>query len=226
MGRPGNIFAEDDDEEGEDFIEAIHDEDADAEDDLEDEHDDDLSASESEDDKSVTLQDEASLGDATEDATIPDDGPMSSAKHDGDGEDDGDDDDYISDEDDDYMQKLDKDVVQNHIAAIHPESAHVNYQEVLALCNVTRDAGQNVVDPLHKTIPFLTKYEFAHVIGLRAQQINAGSPPFVKVDRQVVEGHLIAQIEIRQKKVPFIICRPLPGGGTEYWKLSDLGILF
>ena len=77
-----------------------------------------------------------------------------------------------------------------------------------------------------KLSPFLTKYEYAHVIGLRAEQINAGSPPFVKVDKQIVEGHLIAQIEIRQRKVPFIICRPLPGGGTEYWRLSDLGIIF
>jgi len=202
---------------------------------LDEDPDEDVSVSGSEEGKSVTLQDEVSLDGAAEDIgiqddeTVSEDGRTPAEDQDdasGDEEDVASDEDDVSDEDDDYMQKLDKDVVRDHVAAVHPESAHVNYHEVLALCTVTRDAGQNVVDPLHKTIPFLTKYEYAHVVGLRAQQINAGSPPFVKVDKQIVEGHLIAQIEIRQRKVPFIICRPLPGGGTEYWRLSDLGILF
>ena len=52
---------------------------------------------------------------------------------------------------------------------------NINYNEVLALCNVTRDAVQNVIDPLHRTIPILTKYEYARVLGLRATQINAGA---------------------------------------------------
>ena len=117
-------------------------------------------------------------------------------------------------------------MVLNHIAANHPESMQINFHEVLAMCNVTRDAAQNVIDPLHRTVPILTKYEYAHVIGLRASQINDGANPFVEIDKKIVDGHLIAQIEIRQKKIPFIIRRPLPGGGTEYWRLSDLEILF
>ena len=140
---------------------------------------------------------------------------------DGEGEEDED-----EDEDEEYLQKLDKDMVQNHVAANHPESMQINFHEVLATCNVTRDAAQNVIDPLHRTIPILTKYEYAHVIGLRASQINDGANPFVEIDKKIVDGHLIAQIEIRQKKIPFIIRRPLPGGGTEYWRLSDLEILF
>jgi len=220
---------EDEDEDGGDLDEGIVDGEPG------EDPDDNVSVSGSEEEKSVILHDEVSLDGAAEDIGIPDDETISEDGRppvedqddtSGDEAEDASDDGDVSDEDDDYMQKLDKDVVRDHIAAVHPESAHVNYHEVLALCNVTRDAGQNIVDPLHKTIPFLTKYEYAHVVGLRAQQINAGSPPFVKVDKQIVEGHLIAQIEIRQRKVPFIVCRPLPGGGTEYWRLSDLGILF
>jgi len=130
------------------------------------------------------------------------------------------------DEDEEYLQKLDKDMISSHVAANHPESIQINFHEVRALCNVTRDAAQNVIDPLHRTVPILTKYEYAHVIGLRATQINAGANPFVEIDKKIVDGYLIAQIEIRQKKIPFIIRRPLPGGGTEYWRLSDLEILF
>jgi len=28
-----------------------------------------------------------------------------------------------------------------------------------------------------------------------------------------------------ERKIPFIIRRPIPGGGSEYWKLSDLDII-
>ena len=28
-----------------------------------------------------------------------------------------------------------------------------------------------------------------------------------------------------QKKIPFIIKRPLPGGGVEYWRVPDLEII-
>jgi hypothetical protein len=31
--------------------------------------------------------------------------------------------------------------------------------------------------------------------------------------------------ELEEKKMPFIIKRPMPNGGCEYWKLSDLEIL-
>ena len=31
--------------------------------------------------------------------------------------------------------------------------------------------------------------------------------------------------ELEEKKIPFIIKRPLPNGGCEYWKLADLEIL-
>ena len=35
----------------------------------------------------------------------------------------------------------------------------------------------------------------------------------------------IAQMELDQKKLPFIIRRPIPGGGSEYWRLKDLSVL-
>jgi hypothetical protein len=41
----------------------------------------------------------------------------------------------------------------------------------------------------------------------------------------VHDSYLIAKEELHQKKLPFIIARPIPHGDTEYWKLKDLEIL-
>jgi hypothetical protein len=36
---------------------------------------------------------------------------------------------------------------------------------------------------------------------------------------------LIALAEFEQKKIPMIVRRPLPNGGSEFWRLADLEIL-
>ena len=63
------------------------------------------------------------------------------------------------------------------------------------------------------------------MLGERAKQINAGAPIFVEVDPSVIDGYLIALKEFEEKKIPFIIKRPLPNGGCEYWKFKDLELL-
>ena len=47
----------------------------------------------------------------------------------------------------------------------------------------------------------------------------------VQTEPSVIDGYLIALKEFEEKKIPYIIKRPLPNGGCEYWKLSDLEIL-
>ena len=87
---------------------------------------------------------------------------------------------------------------------------------------VSRDKNGQIIDELHKTIPILTRYEKARILGLRAKQINNGSNPFIKVPRDMLNGIRIAEKELEEKKIPFIIRRPLPNGGSEYWKVEDL----
>jgi DNA-directed RNA polymerase I, II, and III subunit RPABC2 len=79
-----------------------------------------------------------------------------------------------------------------------------------------------IIDDLHKTIPYLTKYEKARILGLRAKQINSGASVFVSVPEKVIDGYLIAELELQEKRIPFIIRRPLPNGGSEYWSIKDL----
>ena len=85
--------------------------------------------------------------------------------------------------------------------------------------------GGDKADANHRTYPFLTNFEKTKIIGLRANQISKGSVPFVAVPKHITDVRDIARLELEQKRLPFIIKRPLPNGQFEYWKLADLLIL-
>jgi DNA-directed RNA polymerase subunit K/omega len=135
----------------------------------------------------------------------------------------------VDDEEDDddeyeenYLQKFNYEINKNYIAEFHPECLNHNSDEVSKLANVIRNENNIIIDPLHKTLPYLTKYEKARVLGQRAKQIETGAKPFVKVPENVIDSYIIAELELREKKIPFIIKRPIPGGAFEYWHLKDL----
>jgi len=143
----------------------------------------------------------------------------------------GEDVDEDADDDDDdelnenYLQKLDSDVKHNIIAEYHPELNAHSMEEVEASCTIIRDEKGAIIDPLHQTLPFVTRYEKARVIGERAKQINSGAKPFIEIEQSMIDGYLIALKEFELKKIPFIIRRPLPNGTSEYWRLADLEII-
>ena len=128
-------------------------------------------------------------------------------------------------DDENYLQKFSEDIQNDIIEKYHPEMLHHNYEEINNLTKVVRNSDGVIIDPLHKTLPFITRYEKARVIGERAKQLNSGANPMVEVEPSVIDGYLIALKEFEEKKIPFIIKRPMPNGGCEYWKLSDLEIL-
>lgn len=132
------------------------------------------------------------------------------------------DEDNEEDEDDNYLQKLDNHTRKNVIEDYHPELKTLNYEEIEALTKVVRDKNNNIIDPLHRTLPMMTRYEKARVLGERALQINSGAKPMIEVDPSMIDGYLIALKELEQKRIPFIIQRPLPNGGSEYWRVIDL----
>lgn len=124
--------------------------------------------------------------------------------------------------DENYLQKFDVDINKNYLLNVHPECLHHNYDEIEALTVIVRDGNNVIIDPFHKTIPFLTKYERARVLGQRAKQINMGAQAFVEIPENVIDGIIVAELELKQKKIPFIIKRPLPNGACEYWNVNDL----
>ena len=61
------------------------------------------------------------------------------------------------DEDDNYLQKLDDLNKKNIIKEHHPDLLHHNHSEIEAFTRIVRNEKGNIVDPLHKTLPFITK---------------------------------------------------------------------
>jgi DNA-directed RNA polymerase subunit K/omega len=203
-----------DDEEDEEKPTTREDEDDDVEEDVDVEEDDDL---EDDDDEGDEDDDEDDLVDGDED----DENNLAQKQRLGLL------DDAILDEDDaaeDY-KKLDTVVRQSMLEQYHPELLMENNQDVQRRTFIERDEQGRIVDPHHRTLPMLTKYEKARILGERAKQLNAGARPMVDVPAHVIDGYLIALQEFDAKKIPFIVKRPLLNGTCEYWKFGDLETL-
>ena len=137
-----------------------------------------------------------------------------------------DDEDEDEDEyDENYLQKFDNEIIKNYVNEFHPECLNHNYEEIQKLAIVTKNSNGIIIDPLHRTIPYLTKYERARILGQRAKQIETGAKPLVNVPENIVDSYIIAELELREKRIPFIIRRPIPGGACEYWNLKDLEVI-
>jgi len=107
----------------------------------------------------------------------------------------------------------------------HPEVKQLSYNEVKSLSKISRDNNNNIIDPLHTTIPILTKYEKARILGVRAKQLDNGADSFIPLPSNVIDSYTIAEMELYEKRLPFIIRRPMPSGGSEYWPLKELEII-
>lgn len=197
---------------------------------VENDDDNDDDNEENDDDESIIdLDDDVSVDDDfMNDAEITempesdnDSGNENESFVDDDEEEDDDDDD---DEEEDELQKMDLLDKQDIVSNYHPELLHHNNEEIEALSKIVRNEAGMIVDPLHKTMPFITKYEKARILGERAKQLNMGAKPLIEIGPEVIDGYLIALKEMEEKKIPFIIKRPLPSGGCEYWKCKDLEV--
>lgn len=124
-----------------------------------------------------------------------------------------------------YFQKFDSIIRDSIVDNYHPECVQSNYDEVNVLCGIVRNDDGIIVDPFHKTYPILSKFEKTRVLGLRAKQLNEGAKPFVEVNQGNYDGYVLANRELTEKKIPFIIRRPLPNGVSEYWRLQDLELV-
>ena len=129
-------------------------------------------------------------------------------------------------DDDDYAQvrlrKLTKELTSGVMKNMHTELQYRSNEEIEMLVNVLRDHNGRIVDPLHRTVPILSKYERARILGERAKQLEEGAQPFIQVKPGIIDSYAIAELELKAKAVPFILERPMPSGGCEYWRLADL----
>jgi len=78
--------------------------------------------------------------------------------------------------------------------------------------------------------PFMTKYEFDKIIGLRTMQLSNGAVPFINKDNLKISNNMelrqqIALEELKQGRLPYIIERVLPNNKKEYVRIKDLSLV-
>jgi DNA-directed RNA polymerase subunit K/omega len=102
---------------------------------------------------------------------------------------------------------------------LHPEVASITRDDVIESQKSER-----------KTMPYYSKYEYTVLLGTRAQQLAEGAKPMVGLDGLVTSDPKfvwnLAQREILEQKLPFIIHRRLPNGISEYWSAMELSVIW
>lgn len=89
--------------------------------------------------------------------------------------------------------------------------------------NNNEDIYKEIANPNKISQPYLTKYEFAKIVGISAQQIEAGRKPLIdKIPSSYVNPVDIATYELIKKKTPIIIKRRLPNNVFEYFTLDQM----
>jgi DNA-directed RNA polymerase subunit K/omega len=131
----------------------------------------------------------------------------------------------LSDEEEEERDLIENYVEKDIFQIYHPQIKQINNQELQSLIKINRNEKGLIDDENHKTIPILTRYEKSKIIGLRAKQINGGSDLFINAPANIIDGITLANMELDQKKLPFVIRRPLPNGTNEYWDINDLDIM-
>lgn len=137
-----------------------------------------------------------------------------------------------SDSEDEYIPKVDLEKKVEYIKETHPQEISKTFEEMIALTRIKRkknktDGEDIIIDEKHTTVPILTKYEKTRILGIRVSQLNEGAPRYINFGNEhvIIDNNVIAEKELRMKKLPFIISRPLPNGEKEHWRLQDLEIL-
>ena len=100
----------------------------------------------------------------------------------------------------------------------------------LEVQSVNRESVNETLNQERTTLPFFTKYEYTTLIGTRAQQLAEGAKPLVPLDGFTLSSPRlvweIAEKEVKEKKLPFIIHRQFPNGKAEYWSATELSIIW
>jgi DNA-directed RNA polymerase I, II, and III subunit RPABC2 len=95
-----------------------------------------------------------------------------------------------------------------------------NSFKILTYKNIIEDIEKKT----KKTIPLLTKFERARIVGVRLQQLAYGAKPRIDTTNLKSINEIVEQ-ELIQRKIPFIIRRTLPNSTYEDWKLEEFEIV-
>jgi DNA-directed RNA polymerase subunit K/omega len=79
------------------------------------------------------------------------------------------------------------------------------------------------------SLPWMTKYEFNQLIGLRTMHLSKGAVPFVQLpdDFSITSNNELRKVaiqELLEGKMPYVIERPMPNKKSEFWRVKDLSL--
>lgn len=94
-------------------------------------------------------------------------------------------------------------------------------KDIDIVCEEQSVSSFRVPDYERKTTPYLTKYEKARVLALRAEQLNKGAKPMIKNVKNLNPID-IANLELENGLIKFIIRRYLPNEMYEEWTVDEL----
>jgi DNA-directed RNA polymerase subunit K/omega len=91
---------------------------------------------------------------------------------------------------------------------------HSDFNEIVANYNPLNNTSKNI----------MTKYEKTSIVGVRIEQLAYGAPSTLSIDELKKYKNIkdIANEELHQKKIPFMLLRTLPNKSQEYWRISDM----
>lgn len=90
--------------------------------------------------------------------------------------------------------------------------------EINEIINVD-EVYKNIESIEKKTLPILTKFEKARLVGIRKQQLSTGSNPCVSGTFSSIDE--IVEEEFKQKRLPLIVRRNLHNGKYEDWRIEE-----
>jgi len=76
----------------------------------------------------------------------------------------------------------------------------------------------------HRPPYWLTNFERAKVLGVRARQISNNVTPTIEVPSGVINPLDIAKLELEAKRLPLIVARTYPDGTVEEWPVNKLAL--
>ena len=87
-------------------------------------------------------------------------------------------------------------------------------------------ARKEVATADRKTLPYYSKYEFTALLATRAQQLADGAKPLVSLEGILPADPLfvwkVAEREILEQRLPFLVHRRMPDGKSEFWSTQEL----
>ena len=91
------------------------------------------------------------------------------------------------------------------------------------LCEIEEESGKVSKAKRPRTLPILTKYEKSAILEKRVGELSKNFPPYIEVPISNIHAtnlYAIAERELYNYKLPYVVVRKLPCGVEEIWHIA------